>query len=182
MFRRPKSSMIDSSIKRLQEVGVNFLAVDFDMTILSVHTGGRWDKSAEELIQHIRPEFDQLLNACVANDIKIAVVTYTAQVTLVRAVLENILGPEQASRIPVRGADRSWSYQGVGSQERKLGHIASAVEELEQSGEVEITKNTTLLIDDDRKNIRCALEDGVRAIWFNPDKPHHLLRDLTKLV
>jgi len=177
-----RGAMIDSSIKRLQEVGINFIAVDFDMTVLDVHTGGRWSGSAKELSKHVRSEFRQLLNACVENQIRVAVVTFSAQVDLVRSVVENILGPEIGSSVPIRGADRSWSYQGVGSQDRKQPFIASAVEELEQSGTIEITKNTTLLIDDDRKNVKCALEDGVRAIWFNPDKPHHLLRDLIRLV
>ena len=60
--------------------------------------------------------------------------------------------------------------------------MASAVEELEGLHGVEITKRTTLLIDDDVKNIRTALRDGVRAIWLNPRHSHVLLQDITKLV
>ena len=111
--------------------------------------------------------------------------------------MESIVGVDQASKIPIRGGDRSWKYEGRGSREGKQAHMASAVEELEQQqqttststtggggggGGIEITKSTTLLIDDDKRNIRTALEDGVRAVWFNPDKPQRLLRDLTELV
>jgi hypothetical protein len=63
----------------------------------------------------------------------------------------------------------------------KQAHMASAVEELETTG-VEITKATSLLIDDDGKNVRTALRDGVRAIWLNPDQPDRLLTDIARLV
>ena len=133
------------------------------------------------------------------HNIHVAIVTFSRQINLVKGVLEAIVGVEQASKIPIRGGDRSWKYEGVGSQDGKQAHMASAVEELEQQqhrqrpppsssggdnvvGGLEITKSTTLLIDDDKRNIRTALEDGVRAIWFNPDKPHRLLRELTELV
>lgn len=177
-----RSTAITNAIHRLKEVGVNLLAVDFDQTLIDIHTGGRWHGSVDELTDHVRPEFQQLLNACMESDIHVAIVTFSQQAPLIKGVLETIVGADRASRIPVRGADRSWTYNGVGSQEGKQAHMASAVEELEQSGLVQITKQTTLLIDDDQRNIRYALKDGVRAIWFNPDKPHHLLRDLARLV
>jgi hypothetical protein len=116
------------------------------------------------------------------NNIQVAIVTFSQQPKLIKGILETVVGPENAANIPVRGDDRSWTYSGKGSREGKQAYIASAVEELEQSGEIEITKSSTVLIDDERKNIQHALSDEVRAIWFNPDKPHHLLRDIAKLV
>ena len=102
------------------------------------------------------------------------------------------MGVEVAAKIPIRGGDRSWNYHGVGSLEGKQPHMASAVEELEQQQQqssggdgdqvVEITKSTTLLIDDDKRNVLTALKDGVRAIWFNPDQPHRMLRELSELL
>ena len=60
---------------------------------------------------------------------------------------------------------------------------ASAVEELEsRNAGVQISRATTLLIDDDTKNIRYALKNQTRAIWFNPEKPHMLLQNIMKLV
>jgi hypothetical protein len=177
-----RTNAIESSINRLQELGVNFLAIDFDMTILDTHTAGRWVGSLEELLGHVRHEFKQLITASLQKNIRVAVVTFTAQISFVKGVLEAIVGPEEAARIPIRGNDRTWSYQGNGSRDGKQAYIASAVEELEQSGDAKITKSTTVLIDDDRRNIHHALSDGTRAIWFNPDKPHHLLRDLARLV
>jgi FMN phosphatase YigB (HAD superfamily) len=38
----------------------------------------------------------------------------------------------------------------------------------------QVTKASTVLIDDDRTNIRVALEEGVRAHWIDPAKPDEL--------
>ena len=172
---------VGSCINRLKEIGINLLAIDFDNTILDTHTRGRWNGTQEELLPHVRREFQQIIAAARQNEISVAVVTFTAQVNLVKGVLESIVGQEEAERIPIRGNDRSWSYHGGGSREGKQPYIASAVEELEQSGDLEITKQTTVLIDDDQKNISVALSDGVRAVWFNPAKPHHIFQQLAKL-
>lgn len=142
--------------------------------------------TVEELEGHIRPEFRQLLQAFLLNDIHVAIVTFTPQTGLVKNILEKMTQHDERLYkyvIPIRGGDKTWSYTGVGSTHGKQAHMASAVEELLQHNtNADITKQTTVLIDDDRKNIRIALKDGTRAVWFNPDKPHHLLLDLARLV
>lgn len=40
---------------------VNFLALDFDLTILDIHTSGRWPGTPEQLTQRIRPFFQALI-------------------------------------------------------------------------------------------------------------------------
>lgn len=45
---------------------VNFLALDFDLTILDIHTSGRWPGTPEQLAQRIRPFFQALIPAAVA--------------------------------------------------------------------------------------------------------------------
>ena len=134
-----------------------------------------------ELTPHVRPEFKELVQTAYEHNIRCAVVTFSRQPKLIKHVLEVELGKELAALIPVRGNDRSWNYEGGGSQEGKQPHMASAVEELEVSG-IEITKATTLLIDDDKRNVQVALKDGVRAVWFKPEKPHHLVHDIKKLL
>jgi len=146
---------------------------------------------------------------------------------------------DTSHKIPIRGGDRSWRYNGSGSIEGKQPHMASAVEELEARRESDyerakqaeaaalsklssslpktppppppsnssngkeasasssgaaatapqtkidppeaITRKTTLLLDDDARNIQHALNNKVRAIWFNPKKPNKLLPELLKL-
>mmetsp|Transcript_24557 Transcript_24557/g.44409 ORF Transcript_24557/g.44409 Transcript_24557/m.44409 type:complete len:205 (+) Transcript_24557:82-696(+) len=171
---------VDAAIQRLKELKINFLAVDFDCTILSIHTGGRWHGTHQELLQHVRPYFPPLLERALKERISVAIVTFSPQVDLVRSVLDSHLGHEASRKIPIR-AGGQFSYNGGGMRDGKQAHMASAVEELETTG-VEITKATSLLIDDDGKNVRTALRDGVRAIWLNPDQPDQLLTDIARLV
>lgn len=200
------STAIDNAIKKLIDLNINLLAVDFDQTFIDIHTGGRWPGTVSELLPHVRPEFQQLVYAVLNHNTKnndtadndtnhqtihVAIVTFSSQPTLIKGVLEQCFGIDTANKIPIRGGDRSWTYTGSGSRDGKQAHIASSVEEIlssalssdeKSSSMMEITKQTTLLIDDDRKNIRFALQDGTRAIWFNPDKPYLLLQDIAKLV
>ena len=188
------STGINQAIAKLKELGINFLALDFDRTILDIHTGGRWNGSLEELYPHVRPVFAHLIEAAVATsshednvddegELHVAVVTFSRQIQLVRGILDQIVGPEASQRIPIRGGDRSWKYTGGGSLLGKQPHMASAVEELESHhAGLHIARNSTLLIDDDQRNIREALKNGVRAIWLNPEKPYLLLQNIRQLV
>lgn len=98
-------------------------------------------------------------------------------------VLEITFPEEISGSIPIRGDDRSWSYEGAGSKCGKQSHMASATEELlAMHPNMEISRNTTLLIDDDVENIKYALHDGVRAIWLNPMNSNRLLSDMQMLV
>lgn len=210
---RRTPTLLETALQKLQELGINLLALDFDQTIIDIHTYGQWKGTTEELVPHVRPELRQLMQACCHRNIHLCVVTFSGQIKLVRVVVEAIVGPEFASRIPIRGNDRSWSYEGGGCRLRKQAHIASAVEELEQQEPrvvpsvangansdnaaadasdatavpptpppIEITRKSTLLIDDDIRNVRVALTEGVRAIWFDPDRPHHLLQNIATLI
>lgn len=208
---------IQGAIDHLLSLGINFLAIDFDQTILDIHTGGNWKGSQEELFSHIRPVYAQLIRGAIAtNRIEVAVVTFTCQTRFVRGVLDYIFESvpleenrnmgliigndmvDTSQKIPIRGGDRSWKYSGKGSIDGKQPHMASAVEELEARREDDyqqhksenstgasppepISRKTTLLLDDDSRNIRHALHNGTRAIWFNPKRPDLLLPELVRL-
>ena len=82
------SSAISSAVAKLKELGINFLALDFDQTILDVHTGGRWRESLEDLFPHVRPVFAQLIQAAVEDpEVHVGIVTFTAQTNIVRIVV-----------------------------------------------------------------------------------------------
>ena len=159
---------------------INFLAIDFDQTMIDVHTGGRWKESVTELAQHLRPLFLHLVPIATQHNIRIAIVTFSPQTKHIREVLEHAF-PTISDIIPIRGNDRTWSYEGNGMKLGKQQHMASAVEELLQKtalGVTDVTKNSTLLIDDDARNIRKSHKDGVRGLWFNPMDPNQLLDDI----
>mmetsp|Transcript_18840 Transcript_18840/g.27096 ORF Transcript_18840/g.27096 Transcript_18840/m.27096 type:complete len:138 (+) Transcript_18840:196-609(+) len=136
--------------------------------------------------------FRALIPVAIEENIRVAIVTFSGQVDLIRTVLDDIMNSSQnsgnthkstESLIPIRGGHpRHWEYSGEGSREGKQAHIASAVEELEHLQGIQIRRETTLLIDDDIRNIRKALQSGTRAVWLNPKKSSRLLKDIVKLV
>jgi hypothetical protein len=245
----------DAIVKHLRQLRINFVAIDFDQTLIDIHTGGVWRGTSTELVPHVRPIWIDLLTSLLQctttttatstagtgtntnttdsshnhdhddhhdddtdTTIHVAIVTFSKQPNMIKSVLEKVLGMEMASKIVIRGGDKSWTYQGNGSKHGKQPHMASAVEEIlhqyqnnnndndddvnnnnnhapeafttttsittkpnHQRG-LEINKRTTILIDDDQQNIRIALQDGVRAIWFSPNQPQQLYHDLLTML
>jgi hypothetical protein len=222
-------------IARIQSLDINFLAIDFDLTFIDKHSGGRHTGTVHELIPHVRPIIvDLITSALQTGTIHVAIVTYSKQAKLIRSLLESVFGIDMATKIVIRGSDKSWKYEGQGCKEGKQPHMASAVEEIlhnllnhdnvienhatttsgsdndnrnhntstttttatttaasttittntnTNTNTIEITKRTTILIDDDDRNIRIALKDGTRAVWFNPKQPpEELYINLMNLV
>ena len=157
------------------------MALDFDQTIIDIHTGGIWKNTINELATHVRPLFRHLIPAAHSAKIKIAVVTFSPQVKHIADLLA-LHFPDFSHEILIRGRDRSWAYEGNGMKEGKQPFMASAAEEFVATyPKLEITKKTTLLVDDDPNNIKMALKDGVRGIWLNPSKSHYLLKDIMRM-
>lgn len=173
----------ERAVKTLLELQISLLALDFDLTVLDFHTGGRpWQGTIPEMCQRIRPIFCSLIPLAYDAGIQIAIVTFSPQVKTISRVLENLF-PNIASSIPIRGSDRSWSCEGLSCMEGKQPHMASAVEEVYANcPEVHITRKSTLLVDDDVNNVRVALNNGVRAIWFDPKRPNRLFDDIESLL
>lgn len=152
--------------------------------MIDIHTGGRWKETIPELASHLRPLFRRLVAAATGRNIRVAIVTFSPQTKHIREVLEAAFPSDVAEMIPIRGNDRSWRYEGHGMRMGKQEHMASAAEELMAEpalGVTDVRKDTTILIDDDPRNIRKSLKDGTRAVWFNPRDPNQLLDDILLL-
>lgn len=167
-------------IASLKKSGINFLAIDFDQTLVTEHTGGVWQKSVQELVQKIRPFFRKLVPMAVNNDLFVAIVTFSPQSQLIADVLINAWG-DTASGIPIRGRDGTWEYHGEGSRDGKQPHMASAAEEIQNRTGIKITRNSTLLIDDDMRNINYALNNSVRAIHIKLDDINTAIKQLKNM-
>eukprot|EP00981_Chlorochromonas_danica_P010778 scaffold3396_cov268-Ochromonas_danica.AAC.22 len=59
--------------------------------------------------------------------------------------------------------------------------MASAAAVLNQRGDVVITPASTLLIDDDERNVLEAIASGTPGIVFNPESPLDLLDEMVAL-
>ena len=182
-------------VQAIKRVGINFLAIDFDKTLVDYHTQGKWTQSAEILGTKVRPFFKMLVPMAISNGVHVAIVTKSPQTKLIQAVLDNQF-PDYSSYIPVRGhpslGDFVWEYQGGGSRAGKQTHMASAAEELNQlhyssrrgvgrDNDTIITRKTTLLIDDDYSNITGALNSQVRALFWIPGNLKVMVEEIMAL-
>lgn len=165
--------------------GINFLGVDFDMTLIDTHTTGRYKGVEENLFCRVRPLFRCLLPMCVENGIRVAIVTHSPQVPLIQSLMHHEFSTI-AGGIPVVGNDNTWIYRGAGTvrdgrDTSKTGHLACAAERLFQSSGFEPSRCTTLLIDDDLVNIQHAIDNSIRAVAFFPEDIHRTIEDLLAL-
>jgi hypothetical protein len=183
------------------------VALDFDRTLVQVHTGGRWEGTAEELAQHVRPQFTALVQAIEKSNLEssastrihMAVVTFSGQISLIRRVLATICNAENLDSIPIRGSDESWKEPNptrgwwpedapVDYDAGKQPHMLSAALEIQTNhGDAGgdcfvVQKTTSVLIDDDAFNVHVAESNGVRALHLPPHQPEIIFSKILALT
>lgn len=155
----------------MQARGVRLLALDFDQTLVSVHTRGIWDAGAADLCGHVRPLFRALLPEVLRQGIVVAVVTFSPQTDLIRDCLARTVG-DGAELIIVRGDDGSWqrtaAAAGPDGELGKQAHIASACDEVQRLSGRRPSGPEVVLVDDDEDNIGAARANG-HGVWHLHD-------------
>ncbi|XP_077986735.1 uncharacterized protein LOC144441080 [Glandiceps talaboti] len=155
------SSVSRQIIRQLQCKGVKVLALDFDETILKVHTFGSWTRSASLLAQHVRPSMVSLISQALEDGLHVCVVTFSGQISLIRDVLQLTLPrTRDVSKILIRGSTSDWNAVLDIPNEGKLQHIASAVAELSVQHKMTIEPEQVCLLDDDNNNVDTAKKFG----------------------
>jgi len=168
-----KESIYSKTIAHLKHVHIRFLALDFDFTIINEHTGGRWKGHASELAIHVRPIFRELLEVAMTNDFYVAVVTFSSQERLISEVM-TLTFPGAEREIPI--------YGGMDKPKKgKQSHLELATRDFELQNNEQISKESTVLIDDDERNVLIARKNGYKAVLFQPDYPLQLLHELALL-
>eukprot|EP00594_Rhizosolenia_setigera_P002908 CAMPEP_0178942174 /NCGR_PEP_ID=MMETSP0789-20121207/1835_1 /TAXON_ID=3005 /ORGANISM="Rhizosolenia setigera, Strain CCMP 1694" /LENGTH=191 /DNA_ID=CAMNT_0020621529 /DNA_START=24 /DNA_END=599 /DNA_ORIENTATION=+ len=173
---------IDRALTQLKSLDVKLLAIDFDLTMINRHTGGRWKDSPQALAKHVRPLFKELIPLANEFGIMISIVTFSSQVDLIRRSLdEAFIGDsimrEMINNLPIQGF---FPVSNLKSGKKK--HITNVRKEIKaKKPNLELSRSSILLIDDDLKNIDAALNDGYKAIGFNPYNPEQLLEDMMNL-
>ena len=82
------SSAVTAFVRR----GVKLVALDFDQTILDIHTGGAWRGPSSSLVQYVRPCFKALIEAALAEPrVHLCVVTFSTQPGMIEDVLRAAL-------------------------------------------------------------------------------------------
>lgn len=75
-----------------QKKGIKMIALDFDKTILSIHTYGRYQGTAETLVEHVRSTFHYLIEGILnspgfGKNLFLCIVTFSPQESLIRKLL-----------------------------------------------------------------------------------------------
>ena len=78
-------------VSTLVDKGIKVLALDFDKTIVSIHTAGFWTQPTSQLVEHVRPCFRALIQAGLETRLHLCIVTYSMQPALIRDVIRMAL-------------------------------------------------------------------------------------------
>ena len=84
-------AQIESFVFALNKKGIKLLALDFDQTLIDIHSGGVWNESVEELVQHVRPCMKDLLEIASNKGLFVAIVTYHRQDWLIKDLLTKVI-------------------------------------------------------------------------------------------
>ena len=87
---RKEESGASMLVKALVEKGMKLVAVDFDQTFITVHSGGVWKDSVDKLIEHIRPCIKELVEHCLERGIHVCIVTYFVQPWVIKEMLKKV--------------------------------------------------------------------------------------------
>jgi hypothetical protein len=168
-------------IHTLHTVNVRLIALDFDLTIVDVHTGGDWTLSEHELAQHVRPEMKCLMQESSQRGLRIAVASFSVQESLIQQVLQRtmptVMATTTTARVPIRGGrNRSEPWGKRDQLTLVLDDINKSMNETTATATTMTTTNhvidptSTILIDDDKNNIRVAQKDGYLSLWLDPQR------------
>ena len=115
-------------VQKLTSLNIKLVAVDFDQTIINMHTCGVWQFSSKSLVPRVRPSFKQFFKAALScGDLHVAIVTKSPQISLIREVMEQALPECDTSRIHYRGADGEWKEVKGVSKEGTCIHLQISV-------------------------------------------------------
>lgn len=152
---------------------------------MTVHTGGFWKGTEQELAKHFRPMFELLIPMAQEAGIQVAVTTFSSQPSLIRKVLKLRLKESVVDRILIRGegngsdAKDSWEPPKGVPDDGKVTHMASAALAFGIAPEgtggqklLEALQNkVAVLIDDDEDNIDAAKEYKMSAVLLHAEAP-----------
>jgi len=173
---------IQEDVASLAATDVRLLAVDADLTLFRVHTGGQWRGTPEGLSKHIRPLFLALIPEAIAAGLHIAIVTFSPQARLIHEAVSIAMPDLDFSNLIVRGGQRqiicengdladAASCEGA----RKQKHIASVLDCLYNRG-TPVRPDEIVLVDDDLFNIEEARDNGMRGALFSLEQTSKLPR------
>eukprot|EP00118_Oscarella_pearsei_P015331 m.137750 g.137750 ORF g.137750 m.137750 type:complete len:190 (+) comp38228_c1_seq1:158-727(+) len=167
-------------VDHLLSIGVRLVALDFDATIVDVHTGGKWKEGAKKLAKHVRPCFADLMDAVLKQKgMYLAIVTQSPQTDLIRKVLKKKLSGNH-KEVVIKGEDQTWEREPGIPKGGKQQHLNAVMKELESKCGVTFAPKEVLLVDDDFINTGIALSYDVKTVTFGGEDSIDKILKLTR--
>merc|ERR1711907_270082 len=146
-------------------------------------TRGQWQGSVSTLAARFRPEVREVISEACNRGLRVAIVSFSAQATLIAKVLAQVL-PECAEQVMIQAGspqsivlERCEGFLAT-AKKNKQRHIHAVLDEVRKYHQEEVSLNQVMLIDDDFRNMEDARSDGCLAVWFNPEEPLSFACDL----
>jgi len=77
-------------VSNLQKKGIRLVAIDFDQTLITFHSGGVWKDSVDKLVPNVRPCIRDLIQVCLDRDVSVCIVTYFMQPWIIKELLQKL--------------------------------------------------------------------------------------------
>ncbi|CAF3597024.1 unnamed protein product [Rotaria socialis] len=171
----------------LQNKNIKLIAIDFDNTFLSKHTGGRHEGKADSLVRFIRPVFKYFIQELLespdfSRTLHVCFVSFSPQEKLIKELLRLAFKTSKTDRIIIRcntpkfvatmrANDPGKEYPG------KEYHLLSVVTEIEKKRKTRIVRREILLLDDDPENISTAEQFGHKVLQIRDEISLDILKD-----
>ncbi|EQC29874.1 hypothetical protein SDRG_12418 [Saprolegnia diclina VS20] len=173
-----EATLVSQIVASIQARSCRLVCIDFDKTLLDIHTNGEWTKTAEDLVGHVRPLFVSILPQLHVHGVHLAITTFSPQADLVQRVLQLVLDPTTANAIPVFADnarpspvedtnddddDASIPAHVRLDKRHKLSYVLSAARHRA------VRLGHALLMDDDATNLHDVAAYNVQTLWYE----HH---------
>ncbi|CAF1397808.1 unnamed protein product [Rotaria sordida] len=172
----------------LQRKNIKLIAIDFDNTLLSIHTSGYYKGTAENLLEHIRSTFlyfiQEILDSpAFCQTLHLCIVSFSSQEQLIRKLLELAFKTSKTDRIIIRC--NTPEFISNINEKNFLGkeyHLSSVVTEIATKRNKTIKPNEILLLDDDIRNILIAEKFGHKVLEIRDHISLDILKDFANNV
>lgn len=144
-------------IQILKLSNICMVCIDFDKTLVDIHTHSKWSEGLVDLHKHIRPVFITLIPELIKANILVAIVSFSSQQKLIENLLEYTFPVVKLNHNIFVRAETPIFDQYV-SKTNSIKDICKI--------NPQIQLDQVLLIDDSCSNINISKCDGIKAIEF----------------
>lgn len=156
-------SIVQKRVQCLLDGGLKLLALDFDLTICSIHTRGVYMGTEEDLNSLLHPDMVQLIQAA-SPRLQVAVTTFSRQTQLISNLMKRI---SPKDKIIVRGDFSCETVNKAIINEGKQTHLHSVLDEVHEECGERYRPDQILLVDDQGDNVRTAVHNGSYGLIFH---------------